>query len=389
MSGNDRKGRRSEKKVRLGPMTQENWKAAIECAGKVPSYECRLYSDAHVIGEPEESFGPYQILNALDFPVRGAARTALLFRYEEHLTLDDFYESDPKTDTDRYHGGGLAEEIAALISLILRMRLKAGPEVRRFDPDGDPKGRLMRLSQVGDPVLLPPASWAILPGMAAQRNAGDLALLRTIPQLPADKANALVRAARLYQDAVWVAESQPSLAWVYLVSAVEVVAGAQKKTKWSPTGLLREYEPDLSKRLEESGGEELVEEVAKKVAHLLRSTKKFIEFLIEFKPAAPEKRPPESYRVSWQEEDLRNDLKKVYDWRSKALHDGTPMPPPMCDPALPNGEAFWEKPMGKSVSGRGGLWRTEDTPMLLHIFEHLVRGALLRWWRAQADAGGV
>ena len=38
------------------------------------------------------------------------------------------------------------------------------------------------------------------------------------------KAVALVRASRLYEQAVWIAEAAPELAWLLLVSAVEVAA---------------------------------------------------------------------------------------------------------------------------------------------------------------------
>ena len=37
-----------------------------------------------------------------------------------------------------------------------------------------------------------------------------------------EKAIAIVRAARLYQQAVWVADDDPNLAFLWLVSAVEV-----------------------------------------------------------------------------------------------------------------------------------------------------------------------
>jgi len=47
---------------------------------------------------------------------------------------------------------------------------------------------------------------------------------------------ALTRAARLYQDALWMIESEPSLAWLLLVSAIETAFGMthsqRTKMKW-------------------------------------------------------------------------------------------------------------------------------------------------------------
>ena len=36
--------------------------------------------------------------------------------------------------------------------------------------------------------------------------------------------------------------------------------------------------------------------------------------------------------------------------------------------------------MGHSVGGHGGIWTADEYPMTLSMFEHIVRGALLKWW---------
>jgi hypothetical protein len=50
---------------------------------------------------------------------------------------------------------------------------------------------------------------------------------------PADQV-ALIRAARLHQDAVWIAEQEPELAWLMLVSALETGAGRWDRSAGSP-----------------------------------------------------------------------------------------------------------------------------------------------------------
>lgn len=44
-----------------------------------------------------------------------------------------------------------------------------------------------------------------------------------------------------------------------------------------------------------------------------------------------------------------------------------------------------EVPFGLAVSTLGGVWIKEDIPMLLHLFEHIVRGTLLNWWDEMLD----
>jgi hypothetical protein len=44
--------------------------------------------------------------------------------------------------------------------------------------------------------------------------------------------------------------------------------------------------------------------------------------------------------------------------------------------------ALVEVPLGLSASSYGATWAKKDTPMLLHVFEYIVRGAVLNWWRS-------
>jgi len=89
--------------------------------------------------------------------------------------------------------------------------------------------------------------------------------------------------------------------------------------------------------------------------------------------------------VDWSDEPLRDVLKIVYDYRSKALHAGKPFPAPMCDPPFfqPGMQAPTEKPTGH-VSMGGAVWRDEDIPIFLHTFEYITRGTLLNWRSSMA-----
>ena len=38
--------------------------------------------------------------------------------------------------------------------------------------------------------------------------------------------------------------------------------------------------------------------------------------------------------------------------------------------------------VGYGAGAYGGVWTAKDAPMKLHLFEYIVRGALLRWWES-------
>lgn len=65
------------------------------------------------------------------------------------------------------------------------------------------------------------------------------------------------------------------------------------------------------------------------------------------------------------------------------LHDGIPFPPPLCEPP---DKLISDRPSERfyflGTSMKGGQWTAEDLPMRLHVFAHIVGGALRLWWQA-------
>jgi hypothetical protein len=164
-----------------------------------------------------------------------------------------------------------------------------------------------------------------------------------------------------------------------LVSALETAASHWRTERDPPVEILRVWRPKLLKILREAGGDALVEKVARMIAPFMGSTRKFIDFVLKFIPEPPSQRPEDDFRFDWNAQSLEGMLSKVYDYRSKALHAGIPFPTPMCM-APRGGSSPEEKPLGKAIGAMGSVWLAEDTPILLHLFEHIARGALLRWW---------
>jgi hypothetical protein len=219
--------------------------------------------------------------------------------------------------------------------------------------------------------------------------------MSSFPTLRADQAIALVRSARLYQDALWLAESEPNQSWLLLVSAVETAANLWHSTNDSPLDRLIGSRPDFVEYLDRTGVEGLANCVAREFADSIGVGKKFREFLLEYLPDPPEKRPPEWAQVDWTADSLGKGFNKIYQYRSKALHDGMPFPAPMCRAPVKldkSWEAFGETPYGLrrspvgGVSELGGVWLSKDIPMLLHTFEYIVRHVLNRWWSSMSGA---
>lgn len=370
-----------------GPISYENWKAALQGKPSQGAHEVPLFSDAKITAEIREGFGPYSFLNPVPdhrFPHRPVPRVIL--RVEEHLAEDEIepIPSLDETDAERYYGGWLKDEIAALASLTLGVRFKAGGPTRKFDAGRDPRGKPILWSMSTDPVLPEGHQGTIIPRARRPHSLENLEPLKTFPELcPAD-AIVLVRAARLYQEALWIAEAEQHLAWIMLVSAVEAAANHWRASQESAVERMRASKPELEPLLREYGPLELVERVAELVAPYMGSTRKFVDFIIEFLPSPPDDRPGEGGRHSWEPEEIRESMKQVYDYRSKALHAGRRFPAPMC--WQPMQVPGWEQPSEiqpfPAAGTQGGIWRAEDTRILLHTFECIVRGAILKWWKS-------
>jgi hypothetical protein len=207
-----------------------------------------------------------------------------------------------------------------------------------------------------------------------------LSPLRLLPDLPARIATGLVRSARLYQAALWISEVDANQCWISLTSAVEAAANAWDERENTPLETLQGWNPGLVNLMLKSGGEDLATKAAKKLKKISGATWKFLAFLKQFRPDTPSKRPPEFWQLNWELSSFEAAMKKVYKYRSDALHGGTPFPAPMCWPSDDYGGAPAEVPMGGGIGMH--IWAKEDLPVRLHLFEYIVRHTLLNWWKS-------
>lgn len=358
----------------------ENWRAEIGGKPSLGAFEVPLYTDAHITGVIKDGYGPYQFLNTVPWP-ETPEEPPIILRVENYLAYDSA-KAMKRTDDTLYHGGWLADEIASLASLCMGIRLKAGGVTRRFSPHGDPRGDPVAHYSFMKPVPFEKGNYdLILPQATGSHSLMKMEPLSTLLTLSPMDVVALIRAARLYQDGVWIAESQPALSWLMFVSAIETAAN-WRSAKEDPVERMEASRPDVVRILENAGGRSLVREVAEMMADYMGATKKFITFILTFLPKPPEKRPQWNQH-SWELPAMKRSMGIIYKYRSKALHAGTPFPTPMCLPSYMHQgwEAPSEIPSGLAASAAGGVWVKEDIPMLLHTFEYIVRHCLLNWWK--------
>lgn len=164
-----------------------------------------------------------------------------MLRYTFVLSQDNLTpENMEKTEDFSYHGGGLADELASLISLQMGIRIKAGKATRSFDVHGDPRGRPIAWAGWNPPILLQGEKGVVIPGAIGHHQLTKPNLIMQLPDISAKEATVLIKAARFYQEALWIAESSPELSWIMMVSAIETVSDFAANKKSSP--LLRMFE---------------------------------------------------------------------------------------------------------------------------------------------------
>jgi len=368
------------------PMFFENWLASVQDKNEAfAGYECPLYSDVWITGE--EKIGPYHFINTSAHGGghrEDAVAPVIVLRVSAHV--EDELPPMDKTDISLYHGGTLSDEAAALAALSLGIRVTAGPTTREFF-GGDSLGRPVAHFGYAPPVLPVGDGGPRLPRGAHGHNLEGLRLIGGLDASAKDQV-ALIRAARLYQQALWVADAEPALAWLLFVSAVETAADRWDQSRGSNAERLRDSKPALVELIE-AKCPAILQDVADALGDSIGATRKFVAFVLNFLPQPPEVRPPSGFRISWDAEQLRPMLRTIYGYRSKALHTGVPFPAPMCE-APRRLSSAWpgvnEKPPGLATGTLGGVWLQQDTPMMLHVFEYIVRGVLQAWWSSVASA---
>lgn len=294
----------------VGPALYENWRAMQAGAPAGDCLEHPLYSDASFTGELDEGYGPYKVLNVIRLNELGAEVPAALLRIEDFLP--EKFQRLEKTDETRYHGAWIEEEFAALLSLSLGVRFKAGGPTRWFHKGGDPRGQPWPSGvSFPRPILIRKSYRLIIARAARQHPLGAAERITRLLDLAAADATALIRAARLHQDAMWIAEGEPKLAWLLFVSAIEAAADHWRRAQGTPRERMRASRPSIEQILADGGAAHLIESIAEQIAPYMGATKRFVDFALNFLPEPPEERP-EQNQFDWNLKHMKKVLTEIY-----------------------------------------------------------------------------
>jgi hypothetical protein len=366
----------------IGPTAYENFHAKNDCQ-PIVIHEYPLYSDTVVAGECV--VGPYTFLNALTSREPGIVGTASVLRLAWYWTPPD--PTFLKTDAERFHGSTPADELAALVSLSLGIRLRAGNIERQFVLGDDPLGRPRNVKVRPVPVLIKSATdrWIIAPPTERPNLVEIPTTLGAYVELSPETAVTALRAARLHQDALWLAESEPHLSWLMLVSALETCAAKWNGEELTPEEKFKDAYGELHDYLDNLNPH-APSRVAQAFKHSFGITRQFVDFTLTFRPDPPLQRPT-AMKLEWASSSFEKAIRQVYAYRSRSLHEGQPFPAPLCAPPIRFGEndQVAEVPGGHTAVG-GGTWLEKDLPMHLHMFAHITRGTIVNWLESQRSS---
>jgi hypothetical protein len=131
-----------------GPLSYQNWLAFKRGVPWRYVQEFPLFTDAHITGETvrgknrggseadRRDLGPYAVLNTVADREYAETIVGAVLRMALHLDLSPRVEGCmERTEESAYHGGGMHDEIAALLSLCMGVRFRPGKCTRDFWPN--------------------------------------------------------------------------------------------------------------------------------------------------------------------------------------------------------------------------------------------------------------
>lgn len=262
-----------------------------------------------------------------------------------------------------YHGGGAPEEIVALASLFLRRRLRLGPRVRWRDK---PVMTDDTLRQLDDHLI---------------RGRNDLAELEDwwglLEGLKTELHMPFILAARMYQQALVLIDDKPDFAYLNLVTAIEALSNRIPTVEPG----VGDYDRELAMLIGQVGSSDLRKQLEERILEHLHQGEislRFCSFIVEHVDVTfwDADRPEQGFGLV-EPDQLELLMKRVYNQRSKTLHEGRSFPDWIFREPF-QGE---EMPLGLGIASAGGVWAEEDYFPLPHFMERLTRHVLINFLR--------
>ncbi|WP_336998438.1 hypothetical protein [Leclercia sp. M50] len=362
--------------MRASLLSFRNLKLLAEGSPKLSIVEFLIYSDSRFSDQVLTEQG-YSFLNMLAFSEDTIAPT-LTVRVDWAVDINKTIFSGTEPHTSDFHGGWFTDEIGALISLKLGIRAHAGSISRDFNCHSPTYGQPRSETNPPPPILSNGKS-LVVPSCRKRIAISNLDKINTIHNLNEMDFNYLIKAARSFQDSLWICESSPNLSWLLLVSALETAAQQWDQSKITNIQRLKEAKPELMSTLESDAYRDLIPLIAEEFSSTLGAAKKFRDFCVHFLPDEPNDRP-EHGKIDWKKKNLRNIFNKIYELRSLALHTGQPFPYPMCCTPDKHFGIAEQAITSLATSTLGATWTPKEAPITLNIFVHMAHSILNKWW---------
>jgi hypothetical protein len=315
--------------------------------------EYEVLVDTNIIGEIE--YGPFYF-TIWEFTNKGPGEERkLCLRFRQKAASDEDRLWEKATKDGYYHGGGNVDELISLASLFLRRRLKLGPIVRMYDnPRYFPKSR----------------NWIDKALIEGQSNLGELPeWLKFVEELDSKYHLKFILAVKMYHRALQTIEEQPDMAYLNLVSAIEVLC---QDTPIEDIKL-SEINGRLAKLLDKISDEDLRVEIESAIIEKEWFIgRRFVAFIMNHIDDEfwnfPDR--PETGRIN--PKDLPTLLKRIYNQRSRTLHSGESFPPQVFYTPLNGAEIDFS--LGRSSGEK--KWEPKDYIPYPHFFERLINYVL-------------
>lgn len=339
----------------------ENMRLLSQENGEDSSAEFLVTVDAQFVGEVE--YGPYwlRLWTFGDVPA-GENRYLCLGINERIKPL----ATDPGQLSKKgfYHYGGVPGELVALASLFLRRRMRLGPLVRMEDR----------------PVVGKPKKTMINEQLAMGRaNLTDLApWLKLTAALAPEYQLPFILSAKRYSRALQFIETEPDIAYMELVCAVETLAQADIEGDISIG--LEDLNPKVAEVIRKIADPKLQKELCNTMRELVGAKKKFRMFVERYTAEEfwAESKPGRG-RVTCTE--LKKSIDLIHGQRSNTSHTGQDFPPTVYLPPF-LGE---ETPQALMMTSAQRRWKPKDYVPHVSFFERLAQHLITNFLRAKTE----
>jgi len=329
----------------------------VDVQTQVTEYE--IIADSDIVGSL--TYDPYKCsIWEFSSKYEGEERK-LCLRVREKVYPAVYQPKKPEEYSGFYHGGSIAEEFVYLASLFLRRRLELGPIVRWNDV---PHFISKRKEWLDKQLIL---------GKSSLHNLTDwFQLTEGLNRIYHQR---FILATKFYHRALSLIDDQPDMAYIDLVSAIETLSRDFDIGNVTIADLNNQKLEKYVSAIDDAGLRSNIEKVIVKAYSF--SKRRFKDFILDYTEEtfwADQKRPVHG-KIKCEE--LASLLGRIYDQRSKTLHNGEPFPAYIFSIPI-NGE---EISSSLGISKGEKRWDTKYFIPYPHFFERLVNHVLKTFLR--------